>query len=237
MRTPVTTIITIIKPMLSTLHAIWQADGAFPSGAFAFSYGIEGAIALRPDMDLHEFEALIGTMLRQRWAGYDRVALLRGFRAKGDLAAIASVDREVDASTLIEALRTGSRRNGGSFLASHARLGAPLAIALRDAVKAGDSLGHIAVMQGAVWSALGLDESLAQVCSGYTAASGVITAAIRLGAIGALQGQSVLQRCLPVIEQLAVQDMSDDVELSSFVPFLDIAAARHAQADLRLFAN
>jgi urease accessory protein len=223
--------------MLSTLQAIWQADGAFPSGAFAFSYGIEGALALRPDMSVRDFETLVAAMLKQRWASYDRVAMLRSYRAGGDLGGIAAVDREVEASTPIETLRMGSRRNGGSYLASHARLGQPLAIVLRGAVQAGDCLGHIAVMQGAVWSALGLGEALAQLCSGYTAASGVITAAIRLGAVGALQGQGVLQRCLPLIEQLAAQDVPDDVELSSFVPFLDIAAARHAQADLRLFAN
>jgi urease accessory protein len=163
--------------------------------------------------------------------------MLRSFRARGDLGVIAAIDCEVEASTLIQALRTGSRRNGGSFLASHARLGTPRAVELQDAVKAGDCLGHIAVMQGALWSALGLDEPLAQLCSGYTAASGVMTAAIRLGAIGALQGQRLLQRCLPLIEQLAAQEVTDDVELCSFVPFLDIAAARHAQADLRLFAN
>jgi len=223
--------------MLPVLQAIWQADGAFPSGAFAFSYGIEGALALRRNMTLGDFEALVAAMLKQRWASYDRVALLWSYRAGGDLGAIAAVDREVEASTLIETLRTGSRRNGGAYLASHARLGQPLAIALRDDVQAGNCLGHIAVMQGAVWSELGLDEALAQLCSGYTAASGVITAAIRLGAIGALQGQGVLQRCLPLIEQLAAREVPDDVELSSFVPFLDVAAARHAQADLRLFAN
>jgi urease accessory protein len=223
--------------MLSTLRAIWQADGAFPSGAFAFSYGIEGAIALRRITSLPDFEALVGAMLKQRWAGYDRIAMLRSYRAQGDLTAIAAVDHEVEASTLIEALRTGSRRNGASFLASHARLGEPLAIGLRDAVKARDCFGHIAVMQGAIWSALGLGEPLAQLCSGYTAASGVITAAVRLGVVGALQGQGVLLRCLPLIEELASRDTSDDVELSSFIPFLDIAAARHVQADVRLFAN
>jgi urease accessory protein len=223
--------------MLSTLYAIWQADGAFPSGAFAFSYGIEGAVALRPDMTLQQFEQLVAAVLRQRWASYDRVALLRAFRAGSDLDGIAAVDHDVEASTLIETLRVGSRRNGASFLASHARLGEPLARALRDAVKSGQCLGHIAVMQGAVWSALGLDEQLAQICSGYTAASGLITAAIRLGVIGALQGQGVLQRLLPLLVQLASCATPDDAEMASFVPFLDIAAARHAQADLRLFAN
>jgi urease accessory protein len=223
--------------MLLTLRAIWQADGAFPSGAFAFSYGLEGAIALRRDLTAGEFEQLVMTILRQRWASYDRIALLRSFRAKGDIAAIAAIDREVEASTLVEALRNGSRRNGASFLASHASLGDVLARALREAVRRGECLGHIAVMQGAVWSAVGLTEQLAQLTSGYTAASGLVAVAVRLGTIGALRGQAVLKACLPLIEELASRAIPDEAEMQSFIPFLDIASARHAQADLRLFAN
>jgi urease accessory protein len=221
--------------MLATLRAIWQADGAFPSGAFAFSYGLEGAIALRRGMTVREFEQLVMTILRQRWASYDRAAMLRAFRANGDLATIAAIDREVEASTMVEALRTGSRRNGASFLASHASLGDELARALRDAVRSGECLGHIAVMQGAVWSAAGLTEQLTQLTSGYSVASGLIAVAVRLGAIGALRGQAVLKACLPLIEELAARPTPDEME--SFIPFLDIASARHAQADLRLFAN
>ena len=223
--------------MLSTLRALWQADGAFPSGSFAFSYGIEGIITLRHGLDTRELKRLVSAALRHRWATYDRVALLRAFRCDGDLAVIAAVDREVEASTLVESLRTGSRRNGASFLASHARIGNDLAGILRDAVRSGECLGHIAVMQGAVWSSVGLNENLAQLTSGYTVASGLITAAIRLGAVGALQGQQVLADCLPLIEQLSMAEPPAASELESFVPFLDIAAARHRQADLRLFAN
>jgi urease accessory protein len=223
--------------MLATLRAIWQADGAFPSGAFAFSYGLEGAIALRGGMTVRELEQLVMTILRQRWASYDRIVLLRAFRAKGDLAAIAAIDRDVEASTMVEALRNGSRRNGASFLASHASLGDELARKLRDAMRSGDCLGHIAVMQGAVWSAAGLTEPLAQLTSGYTVASGLIAVAVRLGAIGALRGQAVLKACLPLIEELAARPTPDEMAMESFIPFLDIASARHAQADLRLFAN
>jgi urease accessory protein len=223
--------------MLPTLRAIWQADGAFPSGAFAFSYGLEGAIALRCDLTARDLEQLVMTILRQRWATYDRIALLRSFRAKGDIVAIAAIDREVEASTMVEALRTGSRRNGASFLASHASLGDELARLLRDAIRRGDCLGHIAVMQGAVWSAVGLSEELAQLTSGYAVASGLIAVAVRLGAIGALRGQAVLKACLPLIEELAARAIPDEAEMESFMPFLDVASARHAQADLRLFAN
>jgi urease accessory protein len=223
--------------MLSTLRAIWQADGAFPSGAFAFSYGLEGAIALRRDLTAGEFEQLVMTILRQRWVSYDRIALLRSFRTNGDLAAIAAIDREVEASTLVEALRSGSRRNGASFLASHASIGDELARSLRDAVRRGECLGHIAVMQGALWSAVGLTEELAQLTSGYAVASGLVAVAVRLGAIGALRGQAVLKACLPLIEELTARVAPESAEMESFVPFLDIASARHAQADLRLFAN
>jgi len=42
-----------------------------------------------------------------------------------------------------------------------------------------------------------LDEKLAQVVSAYSVASGVTAAAVRLGAIGALDGQKVLADAFP----------------------------------------
>jgi urease accessory protein len=219
------------------LQAIWQADGAFPSGSFAFSWGVEGVVAARPDLDQGALAELTATIIRQRWLTCDRVALVQAFRAGGNLDAIADIDRNVEASTFGSTMRDGSRRNGGSFLASHARLGDVTALRLRAAVRSGICLGHIAVMQGAVWQAMGLDELLAQLASAYGVASGVIAAAVRLGAIGALDGQKILRGCLPLIETLVADPVPDDAQLSSFIPFLEIAAARHARADLRLFAN
>jgi len=223
--------------MLSILQAIWQADGMFPSGSFAFSYGVEGVVALRSKLDGTALAELTATIIRQRWVTFDRVALIQAFRAGSNLQAIAAIDRDVEASTFGSTMRDGSRRNGGSFLASHARLGEATALRLRDAVRSGACLGHIAVMQGAVWQAMGLDEKLAQLASAYGVASGVTAAAVRLGAIGALEGQKVLRGCLPSIEAVVAQPVPNDAGLSSFVPFLEIAAARHARADLRLFVN
>jgi urease accessory protein len=223
--------------MLSILQTIWQADGTFPSGSFAFSYGVEGVVARRSRLDGTALTELTTAIIRRRWATCDRIALVQAFRAAGALHAMAAIDRDVEASTFGGTIREGSRRNGGSFLASHARLGDAAALRLRDAVRAGVCLGHIAVMQGAVWQAMGLDVKLAQLASAYGVASGVIAAAVRLGAIGALEGQRVLRGCLPLIDTLVAQPVPDHAELSSFVPFLEIAAARHARADLRLFVN
>ncbi|MDF3808853.1 MULTISPECIES: urease accessory UreF family protein [Rhodopseudomonas] len=219
------------------MQAIWQADGSFPSGSFAFSYGIEGLIALRGNVDATALLEIISGLLRQRWNSCDRVALLRAFRAGGNIAEIAVADRDVEASTFGVSMREGSRRNGGAFLASHARLADGIASTLRKAVRSGECLGHITVMQGAVWQELGLDEELAQLTSGYAIASSAVAAAVRLGAIGALEGQKVLAGSLPLIEQLMLHSIPTETELRSFLPYLEVAAARHTRADLRLFAN
>ena len=223
--------------MSSFLTAIWQADGTFPSGSFAFSYGIEGVLAQRGSVGQPELAELTRAILRQRWAGFDRVAVVRAFRAGDEPGAIGVLDHEVEAATLTEPLRGGSRRNGAAFPAAHARLGEATAHRLREAIRARTCLGHLPVMQGAVWRAMGLSEADAQIVSGYTVASQVIAAAVRLGAIGALQGQAVLQSCLPEIERFAASAIDADAPLQGFLPFLDIASARHARAELRLFVN
>jgi urease accessory protein len=223
--------------MLELLKTIWQADSGFPSGAFAFSNGIEGVAAHHPRFDRNMLRETIVAILRQRWATFDRVALLRAFRADGDLTAIAAIDRDVDAATFGATMREGSRRNGGSFLAMHARLADPTAIRLRDGVRDGALLGHLAPMQGTLWRKLGLDERSTLAASSYAVASGSIAAAVRLGVVGAIDGQRILQEMLPLIDDLSADPVSPDAALSSFLPFIEIAAARHERAHLRLFAN
>lgn len=223
--------------MLQLLKTIWQSDAAFPSGSFAFSYGVEGLAAMGVVSDRETLSNLAQTILQQRWAPFDRIAVVQSFRARGDLARIARIDEEVEAATFGETQREGSRRNGSSFLATHAKLGNATAVLLRDAVRGGDALGHIAVMQGALWCSMDLDERMAQLASGYIAVSGAMSAAVRLGVVGALQAQAVMNDCLPLIDQLSAAPVPDDARLSSFVPFLDIAVAHQAQANLRLFAN
>jgi urease accessory protein len=92
-------------------------------------------------------------------------------------------------------------------------------------------------MQGAVWQAMGMDENLGQLASAYGVASGATAAAVRLGAIGALEAQKVLRDALVLIDSSIAEPVPEQFELASFTPFIDIAAARHAQADLRLFVN
>lgn len=223
--------------MIETLHAIWQADSAFPSGAFAFSGGLEAFYAAEPAAGATTLPSLLHDMLARRWATSDRVALAHAHRAGANVDAIAAADAALDAATIVQALREGSRRNGAALLAAHERLGTPQSASLRAACRSGACLGHLAVMQGALFAALGMTLPAAIAASGYAAASGMVTAAVRLGRVGAIEGQRALAGVLSLLAELAAAPPPADAVPQGFLPLLDIAAARHTRAPMRLFAS
>ena len=92
------------------------------------------------------------------------------------------------------------------------------------------------MVQGFVWRARGVNETAAIAVSGYSTASGLIAAAVRLGRIGAVEAQAVLSALLPTIAALSTPVPLHAV-IESFMPWVDAAAARQARAHLRLFAN
>lgn len=235
----------MIEPVLADLIALQQGDTAFPSGSFAFSNGIEGLAAQEPGFGEAELARNVSAALDFRWAGTDRVALVLAHRTGADdavaLERLSAIDAAVEAASLSEPMRTGSRRNGASLLAAHARLGTPGAAALRAAVRTGTLFGHLATVQGALWRALGLSEERAASVAGYAFASGLTSAAVRLGLVGAIEAQRVLSGALPRIARILEHPVDDpqdeDIVLTGFTPLIEIAVMRQAQAELRLFAN
>jgi urease accessory protein len=220
--------------VIGSLLAMWQADTAFPSGGFAFSNGLEG-LAAEGALSPEDLEAVIEGALRRRWASADRVALTRAFDRAADLGAVARIDHEVEATMISEPFRSGSRRNGASLLASHVRIDTPGAREWQALVRGGEAFGHLAVTQGLVWRGAGLDGPGAVLASGYMTISSYTTAAVRLGIVGAVAAQSIIRRLLAVLAELAASPLPREIE--SFSHRLDVAAARHARADLRLFSN
>jgi urease accessory protein len=223
--------------MRRLLAMLQHADSTFPSGSFAFSNGIEGLAALGTPLDGRMLQASLTAIIRHRWAPADRVALTLAHRAGTDLPAVGAIDAMLEAATLVEPTRLGSRRNGQALLAAHLRLATPGAAELSSAIAAGQSLGHLPVVQGFLWRAVGFTEEDAVAISGYTTAAGLVAAAVRLGAIGAIEAQAVLASGLAVVAEEIAAPVGDAQPIASFVPLIDIAAARHVRAPVRLFAS
>jgi urease accessory protein len=222
--------------LIDLLTILQHADSAFPNGNFAFSNGIEGLSAMNVPLDRRGLQDVITVFLRHRWATSDRVAVALTHRANANFERVAGIDHAVEAATLAEPLRTGSKRNGNALLAAHVRLGTPGATELRMLVEDGEAYGHLPVVQGFVWRAQGMSETAAVTVSGYSTAAGLIAAAVRLGRIGAVEAQSVLAAVLATIADLSAP-LPPAAEIESFMPWVDAAASRHARAHLRLFAS
>jgi urease accessory protein len=219
------------------LIALQHADSQFPSGGFAFSQGLEATSQLVDRLGAFSFAGFLETQIRHRWAEADRVALVRAHRCGDDLDAVARLDAEVEASTLAEGLRAGSRRNGMALLTTHARIGTTGADAYRAMIRDRAALGHLPAVQGMLWRSLGLDEKTAIAISGYQAAAALATAAIRLGLIGAIEAQRHVAAMLPVIDAAGAIPVGEDEPLRSFVPLAEIAVALHGATGQRLFSN
>ncbi len=222
--------------MIDLLTVLQHADSAFPSGSFAFSNGIEGLASLNAPLDRDGLQNVVTMFLHHRWATSDRVALTLAHRTDGDLDRVMEVDRAIDAATLCEPLRAGSKRNGNALLAAHVRLQTHGAVALRTLIADGKAHGHLPVVQGFVWRARGMSEPDAVAVSGYSTAAGLVAAAVRLGRIGAVEAQTVLASVLVTVADL-LAPVTPAAEIMSFMPWVDAAASRHARAHMRLFAS
>lgn len=225
------------KAASNMLLALQHGDSAFPSGGFAFSQGLESASQLEEHLGPFELETFIRSQIRHRWADADCVAMIRSHRLGGDLAATTELDHEVEASTPIEPLRLGSRRNGMALLTAHDRMHTRSASEYRRMVREGRAPGHMAVVQGLVWRGIGLDEAAAVTVSGYQCIMALATAAIRLGIVGAIEAQAIVGRTLPLVADVSPTDIGDYDRLSSFVPLAEIAVLMHGRSEQRLFSN
>lgn len=219
------------------LLSLQHADSQFPSGGFAFSQGLEAASQLAHRLGAFDFAGYLAAQIRHRWAEADRVSLVRAHRCRGDLAALAALDAEVEASTFVDGLRTGSRRNGIALLTTHVRMGTPEAARYRAMIRAGEAHGHLPVMQGMLWQSLGLDEATVIAVSGYQAAASLATAAIRLGLIGAIEAQIQIAGVLALINAAGAAPVADDEPIRSFAPLAEIAVSLHGATGQRLFSN
>ncbi len=211
------------------LTAFQVADSGFPSGAFAYSWGLEAA-SEAGQVTRRTFPDWLWLEMHGRWAQFDRVVIAGAFRA-GDLVAY---DREVDRLFWAETLRARSAEAGQAFLAATARLGDAAACIYRAAVLEGRAEGHLPSAQGAVFRSMGLTLEIALAASAHAAAQAQVHAAVRLGLIGMLEGQRALTGLHDALSE-AIRPPAPGTLPASFAPVSEIAMLRPGQRPL--FAN
>lgn len=210
-------------------------DSTFPTGAFGFSGGLERLTGDGWIKDAGGLTKVLMEELIPRWFEFDRYYVCHAHRASGDLARLAELDRSVDAQMYMPALRDASLTIGRGTLTSHARRGTTGTSKILTAIQDGDLFGHAPIIQGLTGHALGLDEETTEVGALHGVLMSHVSAAVRLGSLGALEALPVLSQCVKAAASRWEEHLPDHPH--SFSPFLDIAASRKAPSGAQLFAN
>jgi urease accessory protein len=219
------------------LTLLQLGDSFFPTGASAFSYGLEGLHAAGLVRDGADLSSFVHTQLCQRWVSAERVAMLHAHAADGDLDRVAEVDQFVECSTLLSSWRLGGRRLGRALLATHHKLGTPHSAAYQAYVAEGRAPGQVSAVSGLLLFASGLSAQAAAALSGYQLALGIVGPALRLGIVGHVEAQRILSSANDQIAHLSERALPRLDELSSWVPATEIASMRQENRHGRLFAT
>lgn len=225
-------------PLQADLAWLQLHDSAFPSGRFVHSNGLESWLALHPDAGEPEIHAAVRAYLRGSVATLDAVVLGHAWLSDST-EALVELDHLDRAHRITRAARISSESCGGQ-LATVARrvLGVVAGSDYLGQVVTGHTPGNLAVVDGVVQRALGIDRARSIAGALRSSYSGLLSAAVRLGRLGPMRAQQLVFDDTPWIADLArTAECAPLATLASFVPELEIAAMRHETASARLFST
>lgn len=220
---------------------IWQlVDSTFPAGGFAHSGGLEAAWQAGLLGDASGLPGLLRSSLRQtaRGAAPFVAATCR------DPTRFEHADVICDAVMSNHVANRASRSQGQAFLATASRVFAQPAIGEFAAASRSSVAGaarrclHLGPVFGVVAAGLGVEAPAACSLFLFLSLRSFVSAAVRLGIVGPLQGQSI-QETLSYeaddLVRLSIDLNIDDVALTT--PLLDLAQATHDRLYSRLFQS
>ena len=229
------------EPRLDELKLVIWLSPAFPVGAFAYSHGLEWAVEAG---DVVDAQTLVGWLEDLADFGAPRVDAVL-FASAYKAACERNWRRLEDLNELAVALancqerRLETTEQGGAFVA--AARAAWDCEALAKLACAGERVAYpVAVAACAAGHGVALEAALPAFALSLFA--NLISAAVRLSAIGQTEGQRALAKLLPRIAALAgfaagADLAADETPLGGCALRSDLAALRHETQYSRLFRS
>ncbi|MEL6521797.1 MAG: urease accessory UreF family protein [Pseudomonadota bacterium] len=220
---------------LSQLRLLQIADSAFPTGAFAFSNGLETLVEEGRVSDKASAKAFLLEQILPRWAAFDRVFLGQAHGLAGNMGALLVLDQRCHLQNTSPTLADASRRMGRAILSVHVRLGTVGAAEMRAALQDHAIGGCDPVVQGMIGAGLGLSADETAVGALHAMVAAYLSAAVRLGTLGAIEAQTLLSDAGPAMSDVLVSPIPDEASAPAILA--EIASLRRDATRTALFAT
>ncbi|HTY55722.1 MAG TPA: urease accessory protein UreF [Candidatus Binataceae bacterium] len=225
----------------TTLSLLQFADGLFPAGAYAHSFGLEAYVARGAVVDADDVERMLRAYLQGSAGPTDACAMVNASRAAADqnLDQCLQLDAVIDAMKAPSELRDASRQMGrqtariAAALIDHPTLRQFARLADEDSTPC-----HHCVIFGIAGGAQGWPPHDAAAAYLYSTSAAIVGAALRLLPLGQLKGQLIIRNLAPLIAALAREvTVKTAAQFECFAPGIEISSMRHAAMDGRLFRS
>lgn len=252
---------------LALARMLQFGDSMLPTGAFAFSGGLEAAVQKKVVHDAETLGRFAETALEQAAAG-DAVGMAWAVRAArqargGENSAAMSRLRLTDKALFIRKLPEESRsmftRTGKKLAETGAAVTAlPLAVRWLELIRTGETPGTYPVSLAVLFAAMredsapsvpppaksgdpAADELLvreALTVHLYGVVMGILNAALRLMRLTHIEAQAALYELAARFDELAGRAAATPLEyMSNYAPMTDILGAVHVRSHVRLFMS
>jgi urease accessory protein len=212
----------------SIMRLLTWLSPAFPTGAFAYSHGLEWAVETHDIRDGESLRDWLNDVIEHGSARNDAILLRHAHRAANDTGALRDIVALALATAAGRERYDEALAQGRAFLRAAAGWGVP-------------SLPEdtpYAVAVGAMAGAHGIDEDTTAGAYIQTFASNLISAAVRLVPLGQTTGLQTLAALEPIIlDTVAATSQATLDDLGGCAFRSDLAAMRHETQYTRLFRS
>jgi urease accessory protein len=215
------------------------SDTFYPTGSYAHSFGLEGLVQ---DGFVRDRDSLREFLLEQALPALARTDLVVAAAAWTAAGEPADLEAIAELCTLGSALRGAREPREASEAIGRQRLDLlarrPEGSALAHALQARGGSTPSSVIAAIEARAIGAPVEAALSALIYSAAAGLLAAAVKLLRLGQNAVQALLTEALAAAPRLIASALATPLaEAGAFTPWWDVAAARHERADFRLFIS
>lgn len=206
-------------------------DGAFPSGGFAHSAGLEAAVRRG---GLESVEPFLDQALTSAAS-----ALLPFVRAAAERPEdLPTLDAACDATLPSHVANRASRAQGRALMSAATRIFDAEPGLRSVATHAEHAPAHHAPLFGAIFGALGLSPVEAMTAYLHGFLRSILSAGVRLGLLGPLEAQRIQAQKVDLLDALLARFGATSVhDVAQTAPLLELYGALHDALPARLFQS